>query len=622
VEDILVTIEVNSIDLSNQKNLYSSNGLFELQCSISMNAQDFASMKESSKEKEKENKEKDPSAPPVEKPAETVPISSLCHSFNPKMISPNYYSLSSLFYLMEIMENHQKEDTENNVNLGEFNPFNPEANLIQQQREEKYHSFDQKVIMNGESFFPANKLPKGSHIKAVTNHIILQPLASLASTGNETEDLSPQQEEAMKNAVSNQIIIMKNDITNNLQDLLIHCESNSQCSFICNYHYLLELYHLLITTQADLKEKLLNYVIVLQFQFYLEYPPGHSSHYYQQQQQQQPQSQFSPRAHHGSTNEKVLLSPERMVITLFKDFNITLEPSCLPKIRAVKVSPPANETEEGNDEVKEMEDQVAKEVEEDLINLLPVEGLLGFPVQPTSFSAFVSFPDLSVENQTCDCPSYPLPSSSVIFNALSTSEGVVNYYRYLVQCPSYSKFLQYLHRTLANSSTGLPESITSAEELQPFVKKIVVNFSYKESVQEGNVAMSAPLYYYSSLSQYSVQTPPPKGGFPAGSSVGLILEEYLPSNIGLSILARIRGNDEQKAHITPAIMSEIINPTTSAPQLVVAIILPDNNKLTEIGPVMNGKEKTFYIDLAVNSGSVKEEEIHFDSAVTPLIVVK
>jgi hypothetical protein len=77
VEDILVTIEVNSIDLSNQKNLYSSNGLFELQCSISMNAQDFASMKESSKEKEKENKEKDPSVAPIEKPSESVPISSL-----------------------------------------------------------------------------------------------------------------------------------------------------------------------------------------------------------------------------------------------------------------------------------------------------------------------------------------------------------------------------------------------------------------------------------------------------------------------------------------------------------------------------------------------------------------
>jgi hypothetical protein len=533
------------------------------------------------------------------------------------------------------MENYQKEDTENNVNPGEFNPFNPEANLVQQQREEKYHSYDQKVIMNGDSFFPANKLPKGSHIKAVTNQILLQPLASVTSSENEAGDLTQQQEEAMRNALSKQRVVMKNDITNNLQDLLIHCESNEQCFFVCNYHYLLELYHLLTTIHSDLKENLLNYVIVLQFQFYLEYPPGHSSHYYQQQQlQQQPQqsqSQFSPRAHHGGTNEKVLLSPQNMSVTLFKDLSITLQPSCLPKVRPVKVSASANETEEGNDEVKQIESQLAEEKTEDEIILLPMPGVLGFPVQPTSFSAFISFSTLIIENQTYDGLPYSLPSSSVSFNSLytslsprSSSESIVNYYQYLLQCPSYSQILAYLYRSLANAAPGLPESIASAEDLKPFVKKIVVSFSYKETSSEQSITvMTAPLYYYSSLSQYTLQTSPPKGGFPAGSSVSLILEEYLPSNIGLSILARIRGNDEQKSYVTPTVMSEIINPATSAPQLVVAITLPDNNKLAEIGPVMNGKEKMFYVDLAVKQVSMKEnEEIHFDSAATPMIVVK
>jgi hypothetical protein len=626
-EEVSFSIQCAGLDLSSHTELFANNGLFELQCCISMNSQDYATIGAKDHKEPQATKggavENNPSssivggggAPSVGGDHSTGNVSTLCHAFTPQKLSPNFYSLSSLIELNSVVLADQLDDKEKNVNLNEYNPFNPEANLIVQQREDKYHSYDCKIIIQGESFFPANKLPKGAHIKLITSKVIVSSLpvktSELANAkGDET--------------IESSFTVDRSELSDALQDLLVHCETKNQSFVIINYHYLQELYQFLSgklfpqqqNNNSDdaptIQLGLADYFIQIYFEFYLEF----------------------------SSSEKLLLTKEKMMINLSKDFPIQLTPGLIRKVTAESAV-------EGDEEAKESRPERRN-------LMMKPKDLIGFPCKPTVYSVNLVFPQITVDNQVYEIPNYSLPNDFITFKStkqlleesqakdepteenqnentqietadeqqqpqqeLLEKEGEIQYYQYLLSIPKFPDLLTYCFKCIQQQPHH--GAVADAQVLNPLLKTVSISFAFSENNSVRPIIV--PLNYFGPLSNYSLQTPLPKGGFPSGTSLTLALEEYVPLSTKPVPLVRLRGNDENKAIAFPGTFSEIPHPTIpSQQQTIVTFAVPEANKLTEIGPIMNGKEKTFYIDLGLSLSS--EEDPVFDKGTSPILIVK
>lgn len=122
-------------------------------------------------------------------------------------------------------------------------------------------------------------------------------------------------------------------------------------------------------------------------------------------------------------------------------------------------------------------------------------------------------------------------------------------------------------------------------------------------------------YFYSNLGNYAIQPAVPKGGAAAGNVITLVLEDYCYGVTASQMTVRLRGNDPNgtTAQITVTAVNEVTTPKHATS---IVFTLPDAATLTSIPPVMNGKEKWYFLDISLDEGQ------HFDSATTALLQVK
>lgn len=118
-----------------------------------------------------------------------------------------------------------------------------------------------------------------------------------------------------------------------------------------------------------------------------------------------------------------------------------------------------------------------------------------------------------------------------------------------------------------------------------------------------------PLYFFSDLSKYTLQTAVPKGGFVAGAALSLQLTQERCA-VTMPIAVQLRGADEEKAQTLVAQVSDNGSAT------LVGFALPDAATLATNPPVVQGKEKLYFVDVSGDGG------VSFDRASAPLIPVK
>ncbi len=129
------------------------------------------------------------------------------------------------------------------------------------------------------------------------------------------------------------------------------------------------------------------------------------------------------------------------------------------------------------------------------------------------------------------------------------------------------------------------------------------------------------LCLHSSLAKYAVATAAPKGGFVAGASVTLTLEDYLaPPPAGLDAAAadssvckvRLRGNNEAAAAEVAATMTS--SPAGGALTCTVQFAVPPD--CSKLDPLVSGKDKLLYVDVSGDGGAT------FDRADSALLQIK
>lgn len=172
-------LECESFSISDE--LQTAGQLLELNCQLSLNKQDFTS-----------------------NPAKQEIPGSLCHAFQPLELSPDCYALADLISLMTTKEKIESDD-------------NSELSL---------QTFERKVIVHGESFFPPSRLQKGAHIKAFCVRYRL-----------------PEEESTLISNVEN---------LDGVDPLLVTCQSSSVMQFSLSANCLTQIHHVLSTKNPSL----------------------------------------------------------------------------------------------------------------------------------------------------------------------------------------------------------------------------------------------------------------------------------------------------------------------------------------------------------------------------------
>lgn len=139
------------------------------------------------------------------------------------------------------------------------------------------------------------------------------------------------------------------------------------------------------------------------------------------------------------------------------------------------------------------------------------------------------------------------------------------------------------------------------------------------SVALDGVCFSSPenaanVHLFSNLAKYSFQPALPKGGAPANSNVSLLLEEYCPAVAAEMVRVCLYGADEAAAVTLNAVMTETL--LAGHPATTVQFTMPDQQTLTKIGVLQQGKEKFFHIGVSIDAGHI------FDKPEKALLQVK
>jgi hypothetical protein len=107
--------------------------------------------------------------------------------------------------------------------------------------------------------------------------------------------------------------------------------------------------------------------------------------------------------------------------------------------------------------------------------------------------------------------------------------------------------------------------------------------------------------FFDTLNNYTLQAPVPKGGAAPGSTIALVLMEHIPTEYTSQFRARFRGSDPEM--LTPAANVTLTDTVISDRTVtVVTVHIPDAGTMAKIVPVMNGKDKLYYIDLSGDNG--------------------
>lgn len=126
----------------------------------------------------------------------------------------------------------------------------------------------------------------------------------------------------------------------------------------------------------------------------------------------------------------------------------------------------------------------------------------------------------------------------------------------------------------------------------------------------------AKVFFYGNLVTNMVQSPhpAPKGGFPPGSTVVLTLDSYVPPRATGLCVVRLRGNKDTSFGFG-AVMGETVN-EEGATVTTVTLETPEAAKVALLEPIVQGKEKLYYIDVSVDGGNT------FDESATPTLWLK
>lgn len=204
--------------------------------------------------------------------------------------------------------------------------------------------------------------------------------------------------------------------------------------------------------------------------------------------------------------------------------------------------------------------------------------------------------DVALEsNESADVPSLPLPYSI---------------YKVELLMPSYEELQSHARRhVLSEDGKNIMESMDI-----PDIKYVSVSLSLDGSTDQP-VDCWSKIYFSGYLAQhYSFQPPLAKGGAVAGSSQGVLLDHYFPVlQNGAHI--RLRGANADTAVIVPAAMSAT-HGSSGSPACLLSFTMPDTTGIAGNPPVINGKEKLYYVDISIDGGE------SFDEAPSPLLQIK
>jgi hypothetical protein len=127
----------------------------------------------------------------------------------------------------------------------------------------------------------------------------------------------------------------------------------------------------------------------------------------------------------------------------------------------------------------------------------------------------------------------------------------------------------------------------------------------------------AKLFYYGNLATKMTQSPtPPKGGFVSGSAINLTLDTYCPPRQAGLCVIRLRGAKDTSFGFGASMSETPPAAADGSPVTVITFEIPEPDKLKLLEPIMNGKDKMYFIDISVDGGNT------FDESPTPTLQLK
>lgn len=351
-----------------------------------------------------------------------------------------------------------------------------------------------------------------------------------------------------------------------LDELLVHCDSSTMLHFTMTSSFLQALNTWIDDMNIDRDVSM----ITLQWHFFLELAHGH---------------------------DKLLMSEKALIYTFYPPAAVNVLPL------AVRRSPPPASLE--------AEAVVAEETVITLtaanLRFLPNSAVVRLHLAGVTEAIVLDQKQLMI-SETIDLLAAPVAPAPAV-------EGEAELTAPVVASPMYK--VEFMLPTYDNLLSRLPVPAAAADGTAtiPPAKLDYVHISLSlDGVKVPAEEKWAKVCFFSSLAKFTFQPALPKGGATAGSSIGLLLEEYCPIMPG-GVFVRLRGADPNAAAVISGTMTETTT-ATGALATVINFTMPDAAGITANPPNVHGKEKLYFVDISIDGG------LKFDQAAAPQLQIK